>query len=73
MLENTGVSAYNGQGPLLMSKAILATAGSIVQVEARHAAAINYMIGLSPTPDGGFDKPLAKAAVLKAVTPLIKA
>ncbi|MEA2372549.1 MAG: hypothetical protein QOH12_2943 [Solirubrobacteraceae bacterium] len=73
VLENTGVSAYNGQGPLLMSKAILATAGSIVQVEARHAAAINYMIGLSPTPDGGFDKPLAKAAVLKAVTPLIKA
>lgn len=72
VLEDTGVSAYNGQGPLLMSKAILATAGSIVQVEARHAAAINYMIGHSPTPHGGFDKPLAKAAVLKAVTPLIK-
>jgi len=72
VLENTGVSAYNGQGPNLMSKAVLATAGSIVQVEARHAAAINYMIGLSPTPDGGFDKPLAKAAVLKAVGPLIK-
>jgi hypothetical protein len=73
VLENTGVSAYNGQGPNLMSKAILGTAGSIVQVEARHAAAINYMIGLSPTPDGGFDLPLTKAAVLKAVTPLIKA
>jgi hypothetical protein len=71
VLENTGVSAYNGQGPLLKNKAILATAGQIVQVEARHAAAINYLIGLSPTPDGGFDKPLAKAAVLKAVTPLI--
>jgi len=72
VLENTGVSAYNGQGPNLMSKTVLATAGSIVQIEARHAAAINYMIGLSPTPDGGFDKPLAKAAVLKAVGPLIK-
>ena len=72
VLENTGVSAYNGQGPNLMSKAILSTAGQIVQVEARHAAAINYMIGLSPTPDGGFDKALTKAAVLKAVTPLIK-
>jgi hypothetical protein len=71
VLENTGVSAYNGQGPNLMNKAILATAGQIVQVEARHAAAINYMIGLSPTPDGGFDKALTKAAVLKAVTPLI--
>jgi Ferritin-like domain len=73
MLENTGVAAYNGQGPNLMSKAILGTAGQIVQVEARHAAAINYMIGLSPTPNGGFDNVLTKSAVLKAVTPLIKA
>ncbi len=72
VLENTGVSAYNGQGPHLQNKAILGTAGSIVQVEARHAAAINYMIGKSPTPDGGFDKPLEMPAVLKAVKPLIK-
>jgi hypothetical protein len=73
VLENTGVSAYNGQGPKLQNKAYLGTAGSIVQVEARHAAAINYMIGKSPTPDAGFDKPLEMAAVLKAVKPLIKA
>lgn len=73
VLENTGVSAYNGQGPKLQNKAYLATAGAIVQVEARHAAAINYMIGKSPTPDEGFDKPLEMAAVLKAVKPLIKA
>jgi hypothetical protein len=72
VLENTGVSAYNGQGPKLQNKQYLATAGSIVQIEARHAAAINYMIGKSPTPDGGFDKPLEMAAVLKAVKPLIK-
>jgi len=72
VLENTGVSAYNGQGPKLQNKAYLGTAGAIVQIEARHAAAINYMIGKSPTPDAGFDKPLEMAAVLKAVTPLIK-
>jgi hypothetical protein len=72
-LENTGVSAYNGQGPRLQSKTLLGTAGSIVQVEARHAAAVNYMIGKSPTPDGGFDMPLEMPAVLKAVKPLIKA
>jgi len=72
VLENTGVSAYNGQGPKLQNKAYLGTAGAIVQIEARHAAAINYMIGKSPTPDGGFDKPLEMAPVLKAVTPLIK-
>jgi hypothetical protein len=73
VLENTGVSAYNGQGPKLQNKAYLGTAGAIVQIEARHAAAINYMIGLSPTPDGGFDKPLEMAPVLKAVKPLIAA
>ncbi len=72
VLENTGVSAYNGQGPKLQNKAYLGVAGQIVQIEARHAAAINYMIGKSPTPDGGFDKPLEMAPVLKAVTPLIK-
>jgi hypothetical protein len=72
VLENTGVSAYNGQGPKLQNKAYLGVAGSIVQIEARHAAAINYMIGKSPTPDAGFDKPLEMAAVLKAVKPLIK-
>jgi hypothetical protein len=71
VLENTGVSAYNGQGPNLVNKAYLGTAGSIVQVEARHAAAINYMIGKSPTPNQGFDTTLSKAAVLKAVQPLI--
>ncbi len=33
-------------------KAVLASAGSIVQIEARHAAAINLLIGSSPTPAG---------------------
>lgn len=73
VLENTGVGAYNGAGPLLKSKQILAAAGSIVQTEARHAAAINLMIGKSPTPDQGFDVALEKAKVLSAVKPLIKA
>ena len=39
-LEDAGVSAYNGGGPLIASKDVLAAAGSIVQVEARHAALI---------------------------------
>ncbi len=73
VLENTGVGAYNGAAPSLKSKAVLASAGSIVQIEARHAAAIDLLIGKSPTPNEGFDKPLTKETVLGAVKPLIKA
>jgi rubrerythrin len=73
VLENTGVSAYNGAAPQIKSKEVLGSAGSIVQVEARHAAAINLLIGKSPTPNQGFDKPLTSSQVLAAVKPLIKA
>ena len=61
VLENTGVGAYNGAGPSLTNKALLAAAGSIVQVEARHAASIALLTGMKITPDGAFDKPLTKA------------
>ncbi len=72
VLENTGVGAYNGAGPSLKSKEVLASAGAIVQVEARHAAAIDLLIGQSPTPNQGFDVPLTKAQVLAKAGPLIK-
>lgn len=71
-LEDTGVSAYNGAAPSITSKDILAAAGSIVQVEARHAAAIRLLRGEVPAPEA-FDRTLDKPAVLKAVKPLIKA
>jgi hypothetical protein len=73
VLENTGVGAYNGAAPSLKSKTVLEAAGAIVQVEARHAAAINLLIGMSPTPDKGFDRPLNKSEVLAKAGPLIKA
>ncbi len=73
VLENTGVGAYNGAAPSLRSKEVLSAAGEIVQIEARHAAAINLLIGKSPTPDQGFDRPLTKAQVLAKAGPLIKA
>lgn len=72
-LENTGVGAYNGAGPSLVNKAYLAAAGSIVQIEARHAAAIALQTGMPITPNGAFDKPLSTKTVLTAVKPLIKA
>ncbi len=71
-LEDTGVSAYNGAGPSIKSAKVLAAAGSIVQVEARHAAAIRLQANKQPSPNA-FDKTLSKQKVLAAVKPLIKA
>jgi Ferritin-like domain len=72
VLENTGVGAYNGAGPALTNKMLLAAAGSIVQIEARHAAAIGLLTNKPLTPNGAFDKPLSTKTVLAAVKPLIK-
>ena len=65
------MSAYNGAAPSISDPKVLAAAGSIVQVEARHAALIRLARGKAPAPDA-FDKTLAKAAVLKAVKPFVK-
>jgi rubrerythrin len=71
-LEDTGVSAYNGAAPMISSTDVLAAAGGIVQVEARHAALIRLQRGESPAPEQ-FDKPMTKQQVLKAVKPFIAA
>jgi serine-rich repeat adhesion-like glycoprotein len=68
--ENTGVSAYNGAAPAIESKEVLGAAGSIVQVEARHAAAIALQNGNEPAP-AAFDPTLEEKQVLKAVEPFI--
>jgi len=68
--EDTGVSAYNGAAPMIKSKEVLTAAGSIVQVEARHAAAIRLQNKEEPSP-AAFDPPLDEAQVLKAVEPFI--
>jgi len=65
VLEDTGVSAYNGQGPRLTKKT-LAAAGSIVSVEARHAAWIRDIVRKPPAPLA-FDKALTKQQVEAAV------
>jgi hypothetical protein len=68
--EDTGVSAYNGAAPAIKSKEVLGAAGTIVQVEARHAAAIRLQNKEEPAPDA-FDASLDEAQVLKAVEPFI--
>lgn len=75
VLENTGVNAYLGQAPRLLSRALLGAAASIVTIEARHAAGIAVLIGNDPynpgagsiTPDGAFDVPKSKKRILAAV------
>jgi serine-rich repeat adhesion-like glycoprotein len=69
--EDTGVSAYNGAAPRIKAKEVLEAAGSIVQVEARHAAAIALRNGAEPAPVA-FDPALPEAKVLKAVEPFIQ-
>jgi hypothetical protein len=44
--EDLGVAAYNGAGQLLDKGEYLLLAGKIVSVEARHATAIRYLIGM---------------------------
>jgi hypothetical protein len=70
VFEDTGVSAYNGAAPMISSKEVLGAAGSIVQVEARHAAAIRFLNGDDPAP-AAFDPTLSEKQVLKAVKPFL--
>jgi len=73
VLENTGVHAYLGQVGNIKTKAVLAGAGSILPVEARHAAwirDIRYHGGTtSPTTPApaGFEEGFSKAKILAAV------
>ena len=71
-VENLGAAAYLGQAGRIKSKEILAAALSIHSVEARHAAVLNNVVGMTIVPDGAFAKPAAMPEVLKAVQPFIQ-
>jgi rubrerythrin len=70
-VENLGAAAYYGQAANIKSKEVLAAALSIHSVEARHAAALNTLVGKTVVPDGAFAKPASKEEVLKKVQPFI--
>lgn len=70
-VENLGASAYLGQAGNIKSKQILAAALSIHTIEARHAATLNTLLKMSPTPDGAFAKPMTMGQVLAAIKPFI--
>jgi len=69
-LEDTGVSAYQGQAGNIKAAPVLATAGSILAVEARHAAWVRDILGAGkdpvPAPEA-FSTPKSMSQVLTAV------
>jgi len=66
VLEDTGVAAYLGQVGNISSKKILAAAGSILPIEARHAGWIRDINGVPGAPTA-FESPKTKAQILAAV------
>ena len=80
-VENLGAAAYLGQAGNIKSKEVLAAALAIHSVEARHAAALNILVGRGfgdgkgglsgALPDGAFGKPMTDTAVLAAVKPFL--
>ena len=70
-VENLGAAAYLGQAGRIKSKEILAAALSIHSVEARHAAALNKIVGKSIVPDGAFAKPASMEEVMPKVKPFL--
>ena len=70
-LENTGVSAYDGAAASIESVDLLAVAGQIVAVEARHASYLNLVNGEVPFPDS-FETPLSPDEVLEIAGPFIQ-
>ena len=80
-VENLGAAAYLGQAGSIKNKEVLAAALAIHSVEARHAAALNILVGRGfgsgsgglkgALPDGAFAKPMDMQAVLKAVKPFL--
>ena len=80
VVENLGAAAYLGQAGRIKSKEILAAALSIHSVEARHAAALNKLVGNGfkssaplegSIPDGAFAKAMTMEQVLAQVKPFI--
>ena len=60
--EDLAVAAYKGQASRIQAKPLLAAAVSIHSVEARHAAWMRYLFGITPAADA-FDEALSRPQV----------
>jgi ferritin-like protein len=64
--EDLAVAAYKGQAPKLQSNAVLAAAVGIHSVEARHAAWMRELFGITPAVRA-FDQPASRASINRIV------
>ena len=67
VLEDTGVSAYKGQAPLIQATAVLEAGLAIHSIEARHAAWARTLVPNTTPIPLTLDRPLTKDQVLAAV------
>jgi hypothetical protein len=67
-LEDVGVHAYNGAGPSLTNPTFILAAGSIVSVEARHAAGVRALLG-RPTTEPDSDRLVNDANLNSSLNP----
>ncbi len=64
--EDLAVAAYKGQAPKLKSKPVLAAAVGIHSVEARHAAWMRELFGITPAVNA-FDQPASREKIERVV------
>lgn len=67
-LEDTGVHAYNGAGPSLVDPTYILAAGSIVSVEARHAAGVRALLQ-RPVTEPDSDRAISDAQLTPELNP----
>jgi hypothetical protein len=64
--EDLAVAAYKGQAPKLRANAVLAAAVNIHSVEARHAAWMRQLFGVTPAVEA-FDQPASRKSINRIV------
>jgi hypothetical protein len=69
-LEDLGVHAYNGAGTSIQDPTLLLAAGSIVAVEARHAAGVRGLLG-RPATEPDSDRLVNNTNLVQAINPVM--